>query len=614
VKIFIFLLLFSIWLFCGSIDEKLFEGANKELYYKEIQKQIDDAPIGGKRLPELVDEEKLQLSRVRGAALQTIVIESYDLSKISKNQVAIENYYDALGGDAVIRNSINEHQQMLVNIQSKLAFIKQKIANLVEEDKEKLLSYQLQFAYYKLQQKNIETKTELLQKHEKEIFQQLLRSLQFVQCDKLTLIEEKLLLHDNKIKDSTQEKIALQINLENALIAESEAKDVISKKIKNAESEQQKLLMQKIMLKTEQSICMIQNENNQDYFKSLIDIEELSLSLDSDIRPVYKEQISALRDLSKEAFGVTKLFFGATLHETKEVLKIVIGYISSPLFVFNERSISIFSLIKALILIILGFIVGFFYNRWITRTAKRWANSSQMAVRLITNMGYYFIILISFIIAFSSIGIDMSSMSLIAGALSIGIGFGLQTVVSNFIAGVILMFERTIRIGDVVQISDSLRGRVTDMRIRSTTIKTFDNIDIIVPNSSFIQNNVINLTLEDLSRRLHVPFSVAYGTKIELVKASVLDELENSGLVYVKNDTERAPEIWMTAMSQSSVDFELLVWVEWDNTYRPNAIMSDFLILIYEALYKHNIQIPFPQMDVYIKQLPIKNSKLMETK
>jgi small-conductance mechanosensitive channel len=229
-----------------------------------------------------------------------------------------------------------------------------------------------------------------------------------------------------------------------------------------------------------------------------------------------------------------------------------------------------------------------------------------MAVRLITNMGYYFIILISFIIAFSSIGIDMSSMSLIAGALSIGIGFGLQTVVSNFIAGVILMFERTIRIGDVVQISDSLRGKVTDMRIRSTTIKTFDNVDIIVPNSSFIQNNVINLTLEDLSRRLHVPFGVAYGTKVDLVKDVILTELKNSGLVYVKNDAERAPEIWMTAMGQSSVDYELLVWVEWDNQYRPNAIMSDFLILIYGALNKHNIQIPFPQMDVYIKQLPEK--------
>ncbi len=614
MKIFTFLLLTCLWLFSAAIDEKLFEGVNKELYYKEIQKQIDDMPIGGKRLPELVNEEKLQLSRVRGAASQTIVIESYDLSKISKNQVEIENYYDALNGDAAIRNSINEHQQMLINIQSKLAFIKQKITNLVEEDKEKLLSYQLQFAYYKLQQKNIETKTELLQKHEKEIFQQLLRSLQFVQCDQLTHVEEKLFSYDNKIKDVTQEKIALQISLENALIAESDAKDIISKKIKNAESEQQKLLIQKIILKTEQSICMIQNENNQDYFKSLIDIEGLSLSLVSDIRSVYKEQISVLRDLSKEEFGVTKLFFGATIHETKEVLNILIGYISSPLFVFNERSISIFSLIKALILIILGFIVGYLYNRWITRTAKRWANSSQMAVRLITNMGYYFIILISFIIAFSSIGIDMSSMSLIAGALSIGIGFGLQTVVSNFIAGVILMFERTIRIGDVVQISDSLRGRVTDMRIRSTTIKTFDNIDIIVPNSSFIQNNVINLTLEDLSRRLHVPFGVAYGTGVDLVRGIILLELENSGLVYVKNDTERAPEIWMTSMGKSSVDFELLVWVEWDNTYRPNAIMSDFLILIYNALNKHNIQIPFPQMDVYIKELPAKNSELMETK
>jgi small-conductance mechanosensitive channel len=206
-------------------------------------------------------------------------------------------------------------------------------------------------------------------------------------------------------------------------------------------------------------------------------------------------------------------------------------------------------------------------------------------------------------IAVGSLGIDMTSISLIAGALSIGIGFGLQTVVSNLIAGIILMFERTIRIGDTIEISDTLRGTVTDMRIRSTTIKTVDNIDIIIPNSSFIQNNVINWTLEDTSKRQHISFIVAYGTDIEYLKKVVLDELEHSDLKYIRDDSNKQPEVWMKAMNSSSIDFELLVWVEWDNKLRPNSLKSDFLILIYNTLNKYGIQIPFPQLDLHVKHM-----------
>lgn len=608
LKLFVFFLLLGTLVFGADIDEKLYDDtADKELYYKEVQKRIESG--ADKRAPELVAEERLQLSRVRSAASQSVMIDSYDLSKISSEFLNLQNYYDAINAVASLRHTLNEHNKMLTNIQSKLAFIKQKIANIIEEEKEKVLSYQLQFAYYKLLQKNIENKTELLQKHEKEIFKQLLASLSSLECDKLINPEKTLLSYEEKIQDIKQEKIALQISLENALITESDTKEKILLRTKVAEEQHQKLLTQIISLKTKQSICMIQDEKNQDYFKLLIEIEELTSHLSSDIKPIYNEQISTLRDLSKESFGVTKLFFGATLHETKEILKQVKDYISSPLFVFNENPITLMSLIKALTLIILGFVLGMFYKKWIISTAKRWPNASQMAVRLATNMGYYFIVVMAFIIAISSIGIDMSSMSLIAGALSIGIGFGLQTVVSNFIAGVILMFERTIRIGDVIELSETSRGKVTDMRIRSTTIKTFDNIDIVVPNSSFIQHNVINWTLEDISRRVHVPFSVAYGTKVEFLINAILDELKNSSLTYIKDDEEKKPEIWMVAMDKSRVDFELLVWIEWDNKYRPNAIISDFLILIYDALYKHDIQIPYPQLDVHIKEMPSQSPK-----
>jgi small-conductance mechanosensitive channel len=139
------------------------------------------------------------------------------------------------------------------------------------------------------------------------------------------------------------------------------------------------------------------------------------------------------------------------------------------------------------------------------------------------------------------------------------------------------------------------------MRIRSTTIKTVDNIDIIIPNSSFIQNNVINWTLEDTSKRQHISFIVAYGTDIEYLKKVVLDELEHSDLKYIRDDSNKQPEVWMKAMNSSSIDFELLVWVEWDNKLRPNSLKSDFLILIYNTLNKYGIQIPFPQLDLHLK-------------
>ena len=205
-------------------------------------------------------------------------------------------------------------------------------------------------------------------------------------------------------------------------------------------------------------------------------------------------------------------------------------------------------------------------------------------------------------IAISSLGIDMSSISLIAGALSIGIGFGLQTVVSNLIAGIILMFERTIRIGDAVEINDLIHGVVTDMRIRSTTVRTFDNIDVVVPNSYFIQNNVINWTMEDKTRRLHIPFSVAYETEVQDVRKAILDALEKSSLHFIRNNNDRAPTIRMTMMNSSSVDFELLAWIEWDGKLKNGTLKSEFLILIYNALRANNIKIPFPQLDLYVKQ------------
>lgn len=592
----------------ADVDTDLYEGTKREAYYQQVQKEIDAAAQNGQGSKETVQEEKLYLARVRSASSQTPQIERYDLQPFSGSAITPEHYYRGIDAAATLRLKLQQ-RGMLPEIDAKLASLKQTIEHITEEEKPKLLSYQLQYAYYKLQQKNLEAKLTLLQKYEQEIMTLLVSKLSLLQCDALKTIEQGVLRSDKAIGQHFQQKAALQIDLKKAVIEESAKTEQIQQKISNTEAQYQHSLRQKIAFEVQQALCMLKQKESRDFFILLDEIEAVTTEISVEEQPRYRQQLDILREIARKVFGSAKLFLGATQYQSNAMLTTLKDFFTAPIFTFNEQPISLLSLLKALILVTLGIIAGRFYKRWIARAGKRWPDMSQMSIRLASNIGYYLIIIVTFIIALGSIGIDMSSISLIAGALSIGIGFGLQTVVSNFIAGIILMFERTIRIGDTIELSDTLRGRVTDMRIRSTTIKTFDNIDIVVPNSSFIQNNVVNWTLEDLSRRLHIPFGVAYGTKVEDVKQVILEELAQSRLTYIKDDETKQPEVWMVAMNSSSVDFELLVWVEWLNALRPNALRSDFMILIYNALYKHGIQIPFPQLDLYVKQMPSETLK-----
>ncbi len=608
MRLLILIVFLSAAVWPADIDTDLYEGTKREAYYQQLQKEIATAVQNGQVSKEILQEEKLYLARVRSASSQTPQIERYDLQPFSGSVISLEHYYRGIDAAATLHLKL-EQRGMLPEIDAKLASLKQTIEHLTEEEKPKLLSYQLQYAYYKLQQKNLEAKLALLQKYEQEIMTLLVSKLSLLQCDALKTIEQGVLRSDKAIGQHFQQKAALQIDLKKAVIEESAKTEQIQQKISNTETQYQDVLRQKIAFQVQQALCLLKQKESRDFFILLNKMQAVVTDISGEEQLRYRQQLDVLREIAREVFGSAKLFLGATQYESNAILTTLKDFFTAPLFAFNGQPISLSSLLIALILLTLGIIAGRFYKRWIARAGRRWPDMSQMSIRLASNIGYYLIIIVTFIIALGSIGIDMSSISLIAGALSIGIGFGLQTVVSNFIAGIILMFERTIRIGDTIELSDTIRGRVTDMRIRSTTIKTFDNIDIVVPNSSFIQNNVVNWTLEDLSRRLHIPFGVAYGTKVEDVKQAVLEELAQSRLTYIKDDETKKPEVWMVAMSSSSVDFELLIWVEWLNALRPNALRSDFMILIYNALYKHGIQIPFPQLDLYVKQMPSETLK-----
>lgn len=608
------IILFYTTLFCASVDIKLYEGKDREIYHQEIKKEIEKASSKKLRPQDIIKDELIQLYRIDDAISQNIQIEKYNTEEFNSKSITTKQFYNAIIAISNLQFKQDYNNDILESMLSKLLFIKNSIQNITENEKQKLLSYQLQFAYYKIQQQNIQRKVSLLKDDEKNIKTTLLKSFSILECDNEKSFEDKLSSIEKKISKNTQDKIFLELQKEKALIEESESILTLNKTIDTINIQQQSQINKKIVLSLTNSLCFLKNKDSSSFYKIISDtqdtIEQIS---DEKEKVLFLNQVVILKELSKSVFGKTKLFFGSTLQESKDILLKAKEFFISPLFVFNEHPISLYSLFKAFIYLVIGFILGMIYKRWIVRLSYRWKDISMMSMRLASNIGYYLIILVFFIISISSLGIDLSSLSLIAGALSIGIGFGLQTVVSNLIAGIILMIERTIRIGDAIEISDVVVGIVTDMRIRSTTVKTFDNIDIVVPNSTFIQNNVVNWTLDDRIRRVHIPFCVAYGTEVDDVKNTILNALEKSELYYIRNNEEKKPAIRMTLMNSSSVDFELVIWVEWDTKLKKISLRSDFLILIYDTLRANNIDIPFPQLDIYFKQMLDETKVLSKT-
>ena len=157
----------------------------------------------------------------------------------------------------------------------------------------------------------------------------------------------------------------------------------------------------------------------------------------------------------------------------------------------------------------------------------------------------------------SSIGVDFTAFAVVAGALGIGVGLGLQQLVANFFAGIVLLLDRSFTLGDFVELSSGLRGEVKRINIRSTLLTTTDGVDIIVPNSEFVTGQVINWTLNEESSRFHIPFGVAYGSDKELVRRAGLEAA--AALPSELRDPDNAPAVWFVGFGDSSLDFELVV-------------------------------------------------------
>ena len=212
----------------------------------------------------------------------------------------------------------------------------------------------------------------------------------------------------------------------------------------------------------------------------------------------------------------------------------------------------------------------------------------------------YVVISIGFLMILQSAGVDLSAITVLAGALGIGVGFGLQNITSNFVSGIIILFERPIKVGDRIEVNNIL-GDVVNISPRATTIVSNDNISIIVPNSEFISSTVINWSHTDRLVRYNVPVGVSYNSDPEAVRDILLEAAEEHIGVLEKPE----PQVLLDEFADSALIFILRVWTK-TFTERPLILRSELNYIIFKKLKAQGVEIPFPQRDIHIRSDQIK--------
>jgi small-conductance mechanosensitive channel len=254
-----------------------------------------------------------------------------------------------------------------------------------------------------------------------------------------------------------------------------------------------------------------------------------------------------------------------------------------------------------LVIISAGILYGSFLLSWIIQkvlidevlTRRRVETGVRVSI---AKLAHYVLVFVGFVLALLALGFDFTKLTIILSALGVGIGFGLQAVVNNFVSGLILLFERPVRVGDYIEIGGNW-AEIQKIGLRATTVQTFDQADVIIPNADLITNQVTNWTLSNRRVRLIVPVGVAYGSDVALV----METLMACGGASSNVAKTPAPQVLFLRFGESSLDFELRVWVL--DAEERIKVQSELHQAIDRSFREEKIEIAFPQRDLHLRSL-----------
>jgi len=274
-------------------------------------------------------------------------------------------------------------------------------------------------------------------------------------------------------------------------------------------------------------------------------------------------------------------------------IKFVWGLLSTPLFELGNSHISAASLFVVLLILAVFYIISKIIERGVQNVLKNKAIDPGVKGS-IERFSRYLTVTVGVFVAVDTIGISLTSVAALGAVLMVGVGFGLQNIAQNFISGIIILLERPIKQGDIVVVG-GVSGKVRDIRVRSTVIETRDDVAIIVPNSQFIAEQVINDSFSGHKIRKILKVGVAYGSDIKKV-TDVLMKIAGEHEQILKDPGSR---VLFMDFGNSSLDFELRFWVT--DLWSTEIILSDLRYAIDREFNKGGITIPFPQRDLHIK-------------
>lgn len=285
----------------------------------------------------------------------------------------------------------------------------------------------------------------------------------------------------------------------------------------------------------------------------------------------------------------------------EEFFNYVRDILNFQLFKVSDAPVTVASVLIFLLLLTVFIVIAAFARRALNRRIFRRLKMDSGTSYTLSRITQYIIITIGVLISFNFVGINLSSLAVIFGLLSVGIGFGLQNVTANFISGLIILFERPISIGDRVMVND-IEGDVMEINIRSTMVRTVNNISIVVPNSEFVSKDVINYSHGDPTYRLDINVGISYGSDLDTVLKALKEVADANESVMRKPE----PEVHLIEFGESSWNMQLRTWIP-DVKQYPR-IRNEINQSIIRTFKKHDIEIPFPQRDLHVRssvKLPI---------
>ena len=268
-------------------------------------------------------------------------------------------------------------------------------------------------------------------------------------------------------------------------------------------------------------------------------------------------------------------------------------FLARPLFSIGDHHISVLSIAVCLLILFLFFTV----SRWAERIVARAMAKTQIdpGVRnSLSRFSRYGVMAVGIMVALDAMGISLNSLAAVGAVLMVGIGFGLQNVTQNFISGLIILLERPIKVGDLVEVH-GVTGKVISIGLRSTIVETRDEVSVIVPNGQFISEQVVNESHSSGKVRLHIEAGVAYGSDPRLVERALLEVAAGHSKVLDRP----VPRVQFCGFGDSSLNFVLLAWTH--DIWGGDFVRSDLRFAVEAKFREHGITIPFPQRDLHIK-------------